>query len=253
MILAELQNHGVEFLGGAETLSIEEGKSCRLSLTTTKGPVEADLVLMSVGIRPDTALASAMGLPLGKSGAIQVNFSQMTAREGVYAVGDCAESFHRVSGRWVNIPLGDIANKQGRVAGANIGGGALAFPGIVGAQSFKVFDLEVAATGLDEREAAAAGFHPESVLIWGNALAKSMPANRQLGLKLIADRPTGQLLGAQAVGNIGAVGRINTLSAALWAGMTLDDLGWLDLAYSPPVGPAWDPIHIAAQALRRKL
>lgn len=164
-----------------------------------------------------------------------------------------AESFHRVSGRWVNIPLGDIANKQGRVAGANIGGGNAVFPGIVGSQSFKVFDLEVAATGLEESEAAEIGFHPASALIWGNAIAKYMPDNSRLGLKLVADRATGRLLGAQAVGIRGAVGRINILAGALWAGMTLDDVGWLDLAYAPPFSGGWDPIHIAAQLLRRQI
>jgi NADPH-dependent 2,4-dienoyl-CoA reductase/sulfur reductase-like enzyme len=168
-------------------------------------------------------------------------------------VGDCCESFHRVSGRWVNIPLGDIANKQGRVAGRNIGGGSMIFPGIVGAQSFKVFDLEVAATGLDEREAALSGFHPVSTLLWGNAIAGSMPGNTKLGLKLVADRATGKLLGAQAVGKAGAVSRINTISAALWAGLTLDDAGWLDLAYAPPFSGSWDLIHVAAQALRREI
>jgi NADPH-dependent 2,4-dienoyl-CoA reductase/sulfur reductase-like enzyme len=253
VILEELRRHQVDFVAGIEAKAIGEGKNCRLSLSTNRGDIEADLILMAVGIRPDVALARQLELPLGKTGAIRVNFSQMTPREGVYAVGDCAESFHRVSGRWVNIPLGDIANKQGRVAGANIGGGAMIFPGIVGAQSFKVFDLEVAATGLDEREAAEVGFHPLSTLIWGNSIAGAMPGNEKLGLKLTADKATGRLLGAQAVGRTGAVSRINTLSAALWAGMTLDDIGWLDLAYSPPVGPAWDPIHIAAQALRRKL
>ena len=98
--------------------AVEAGKTHRLRLVTNRGEEEADMILMAVGIRPDTELARQMGLPLGKSGAIRVDFSQRTPQEGVYAVGDCAESFHRVSGRWVNIPLGDIANKQGRVAGA---------------------------------------------------------------------------------------------------------------------------------------
>jgi len=252
-ILAELERHQVRFVSEVETQAIEKGKEYRLRLITSRGEEEADMVLMAVGIRPDTGLAGKMGLPLGKTGAIQVNFSQQAGREGVYAVGDCAESFHRVSGRWVNIPLGDIANKQGRVAGVNIGGGNMVFPGIVGAQCFKVFDLEVAATGLDEREAAAAGFHPVSTLIQGSAIAGSMPGNKPLGLKLIADKATGRLLGAQAVGEIGAVSRINTLSAALWAGFTVDDAGWMDLAYAPPVGGSWDPIHIAAQQLRRQI
>jgi NADPH-dependent 2,4-dienoyl-CoA reductase/sulfur reductase-like enzyme len=252
-VLEELRLHGVDFVTDTETKAVEAGKDHRLRLVTNHGGEEADMILMAVGVRPETTLAKQMGLPLGETGAIRVNFSQRTPREGVYAVGDCCESFHRVSGRWVNIPLGDIANKQGRVAGMNIGGGDMIFPGIVGAQSFKVFDLEVAATGLDEREAAQGGFHPVSTLVWGNAIAGSMPGNTKLGLKLIADRATGKLLGAQAVGKAGAVSRINTLSCALWAGLTLDDVGWLDLAYSPPVGPSWDPIHVAAQALKRQL
>ncbi|MBN2439316.1 MAG: FAD-dependent oxidoreductase [Deltaproteobacteria bacterium] len=253
VVLEELRRNQVEFITGVETKSVEAGKDRRLRLVTNHGEDEVDMILMAVGVRPDVALAKQIGLPLGKTGAIQVNFSQQTPRAGVYAVGDCAESFHRVSGRWVHIPLGDIANKQGRIAGRNIGGRTMLFPGIVGAQSFKVFDLEVAATGLDEREAALSGFHPVSTLVWGNAIAGSMPGNTELGLKLIADQATGKLLGAQAVGKAGAVSRINTLSAALWAGLTLDDVGWLDLAYAPPFSGAWDPIHIAAQILRRKV
>jgi NADPH-dependent 2,4-dienoyl-CoA reductase/sulfur reductase-like enzyme len=253
VVLDELKRHGVGFVTGTEMKAVEAGKEHRLRLVTNHGEDEADMILLAVGVRPEVALARQMGLPLGKTGAIRVNFSQRTSREGVYAVGDCAESFHRVSGRWVNLPLGDIANKQGRVAGRNIGGGNMVFPGIVGAQSFKVFDLEAAATGLNEQEAAEAGFHPASTLIWGHAIAGSMPGNKKLGLKLVADRATGKLLGAQAVGEVGAVSRINTLSAALWAGLTLDDAGWLDLAYSPPVSGAWDPIHIAAQTLRRQI
>jgi NADPH-dependent 2,4-dienoyl-CoA reductase/sulfur reductase-like enzyme len=252
-VLDELRRHGVDFVTETEMRAVEEGKNHRLRLVTNHGGAEADMILMAVGIRPDVSLAKQMGLPLGETGAIRVNFSQRTPRDGVYAVGDCCESFHRVSRRWVNIPLGDIANKQGRVAGRNIGGGSMIFPGIVGAQSFKVFDLEVAATGLDEREAALSGFPPVSTLVWGNAIAGSMPGNKKLGLKLIADRATGKLLGAQAVGKAGAVSRINTLSAALWAGLTLDDVGWLDLAYAPPFSGSWDLIHVVAQALRRQI
>ena len=252
-VLAELERHQVGFVPNVDAQAVEVGKQYRLRLVTNHGEGEADMILMAVGIRPDTELAQRMGLPLGKNGAIRVNFSQQTPQEGVYAVGDCAESFHRVSRNWVNIPLGDIANKQGRVAGRNIGGGSAIFPGIVGSQCFKVFDLEVAATGLTEREAAESGFHPVSTLIWGNSIAGSMPENKKLGLKLVADRATGRLLGAQAVGEVGAVSRVNTLACALWSELTLDDVGWLDLAYSPPVAGAWDPIHIAAQALRRQI
>jgi len=158
-----------------------------------------------------------------------------------------------VSKRWVHIPLGDIANKQGRVAGRNIGGSPMLFPGIVAAQSFRLFDLEMAATGIDEREAAQAGFHPVSTVIWGNALAGPMPGNSSVGIKLIADQSTGKLLGAQAIGGAGAVSRINTLSCALWAGLGLDEVAYLDLSYAPPFSPSWDPIHVAAQDLLKKI
>ena len=126
------------------------------------------------------------------------------------------------------------------------------FDGIVGAQSFRLFTLECAATGLSEKEALAAGFSPVSNITWGSAMAPSL-GMRKLGLKLTADRSTGRLLGAQAVGIAGAVGRINALSVALWSGLDLDQIGYLDLAYSPPFSPAWDIIHNAAQALARSL
>jgi len=252
-ILDEITRHEVHFVPQTQLQAIEEGKEHRLRLITHGGEEEADVILIATGVKPNVKLASQINVPLGKTGAIGVNFSQQTALEGIYAVGDCCESFNRISGRWVNLPLGDIANKQGRVAGHNIGGGSLIFPGIVGAQSFKVFDLEAASTGIDEKEAIRAGFHPVSVKVSGNAIAASMPGNRKLSLKLIADQTTGRLLGAQGVGERGVVSRINILSAALWGNMTLNDLGYLDLAYAPPFSGAWDPIHTAAQTLRRKL
>ena len=252
VMLEELQAHGVEFVANATAQSIEKGKDAPLRVTTDKGEYEGDLVLVAIGVRPDARLAKSAGLKIGQSGAIGVNFAQQTSIENIYAVGDCCETFHKVSRRWVNIPLGDIANKQGRVAGRNIGGKPLAFDGIVGAQSFRLFNLECAATGLSEQEAIAAGYSPASNITWGSAVAPSLGV-RKIGLKLIADRSSGKLLGAQAVGFAGAVGRINVLSVALWTGLDLDQIGYIDLAYAPPFSPAWDIIHTAAQALRRTL
>jgi NADPH-dependent 2,4-dienoyl-CoA reductase/sulfur reductase-like enzyme len=190
---------------------------------------------------------------MGESGAIKVDFSQRTSMENVYAVGDCCEVFHRVIGKWVYFPLGDVANKQGRTAGQNIGGAPSEFPGVVGAQSFKLFKLEVAATGLTEEEATKYGFQPVSTIIAGLPVGRPMAKGEKLGVKLVADKPTGKLLGAQAIGEKGAVARINSLSVALWSGLTLEQIGYLDLAYAPPFGGAWDAIHIAAQTLMRKL
>ena len=254
MILEELNENRVCFIPHRTPVAIEKGGTeSSLRLITNDGEIEADLILCALGVKPNTKLAEEIGLQLGKTGAVKVNFSQLTSREEVYAVGDCCEVFHRVSGDWVYMPLGDVANKQGRVAGHNIGNYPMTFPGIVGAQSFKIFGLEVAATGIDERGAARSGYHPVSTIISGTPIAKSMSKGQKLGLKLIADKYSGKLLGAQAVGQGGAVSRINTLSACLWSGMNLDEIGYIDLAYSPPFGGAWDPIQIAAQSLRRKL
>ena len=251
-MLEELEAHGVQFVANATASAIEMGNGAALRVKTDQGDYEGDLVLLAIGVRPDAGLAKSTGLKIGQTGAIAVNFAQQTSIENIYAAGDCCESFHRVSRRWVNIPLGDIANKQGRVAGLNIGGKPLTFDGIVGAQSFRLFTLECAATGLSEQEAVAAGFTPVSNITWGNAMVPALGI-RKIGLKLIAERSSGKLLGAQAVGVAGAVGRINALSVALWSELDLDQIGYLDLAYAPPFSPAWDIIHNAAQSLARSL
>jgi NADPH-dependent 2,4-dienoyl-CoA reductase/sulfur reductase-like enzyme len=252
-MVEELDRNQVAFLPGTKPLAIEKGKDFALKLITDKGDLDADLILMGLGTKRNTRLAESIGVKMGESGAIGVDFFQRTSREEVYAVGDCCEVFHRVSGKWVYYPLGDIANKQGRTAGINIGGGTAKFAGIVGAQSFKLFNLEVAATGLTEEEAEKYGFQPVSAVLWGLPVGRPMSRGEKLGLKLVADKPTGKLLGAQAVGEKGAVSRINSLSIALWSGLTLEEVGYLDLAYAPTFGGAWDAIHIAAQGLMRKL
>lgn len=253
MILDELHSNGVEFLPETRPLAIEPGSACRLRVRTSGGDLDADIVLMAIGTRRNTALAESIGLKMGETGAIKVNFSQKTSSENVYAVGDCCEVFNRVSRSWSYVPLGDTANKQGRIAGQNIGGYPGIFPGVVGAQSFKLFGLEVAATGLTDAEALKSGFAPVSLTIMGLPFARSLSQGEQLGIGLTADKATGRLLGAQCVGVRGAVSRINALSVALWNDMRLEEIGYLDFGYSPFYGGAWDPIHIAAQHLARKL
>jgi NADPH-dependent 2,4-dienoyl-CoA reductase/sulfur reductase-like enzyme len=253
MLVEELGKNQVEFLPETKPLAIEKGKNSRLKLATSNGDLDADLVLMGVGTRYNTALAQSMGIEMGQSGAIKVDFHQKTSRDNVWAVGDCCEAFHRVAGKWVYFPLGDVANKQGRVAGQNIGGASVKFPGIVGAQAFKAFKLEVAATGLTEEEAVKYGFEPASSLIWGLPIGRPMAQGEKLGIKLVGDKKTGKLLGGQCIGEKGAVQRVSALSIALWSGLTVDELGYVDLPYAPPFGGAWDAIHITAQDLARKL
>jgi len=251
-ILEELEKNGVLFQGGTTPLSIERNGE-GLVVKTNSGDLGADLVLMAVGVRSNTELAAAAGVEMGESGAIKVDFRQQTSVPGIYAVGDCCEVFHKVARRWVYIPLGDIANKQGRVAGQNIWGRPAEFPGVVGAQSFKVFDLEVAAAGLNENEAVKYGFAPASAFIQGLPVGRPIARGERLLVKLTADKTTGRLIGAQCLGAKGAVQRIFALSAALWNGMTVDEVGYLDLPYAPPFGGAWDAIHVAAQELARSL
>lgn len=252
LILEELGKNQVTFLPKTKPLAIEKGKNFALQLVTDQGILEADLILIGVGTKRNTRLAESIGLQMGEY-AIKVNFSQRTSREEVYAVGDCCEVFHRVIGKWTYVPLGDVANKQGRTAGINIGGVPAKFPGVVGAQSFKVFNLEAAATGLTEEEAIKYGFQPISTTIQGLPVGRPMARGEKLGLKLVADKATGKLLGAQSVAEKGAVTRINSLSIALWSGLTLEEIGYLDIAYAPPFGGAWDAIHVAAQMLMRKM
>jgi NADPH-dependent 2,4-dienoyl-CoA reductase/sulfur reductase-like enzyme len=251
-MLAELTANGVEFVPRAETSTVEKGNDSPLKAITNQGTWNADMIIVATGVKPNVELAQSINLKIGSSGAIAVNHFQQTSKENVYAAGDCCESYHRVTGRWVNIPLGDIANKQGRVVGRNVGGRPLTFDGIVGAQSFRLFNLECAATGISEKEAAENGYNPVSVLAWGSAVAKAM-GQKKIGLKMIADKSSGKFLGAQAVGEAGVIGRINALSVALWTGLNIDEIGYLDLAYSPPYGGAWDIIHNTAQALRRSI
>ena len=257
VILDELNNNQVTFVPHTKPVAIEKGTNSLLRLVTDNGEMDADIILMALGVRPNTRLAEEIGLQIGETGAIHVDSSQRTSREEIWSVGDCCEVYHRVSGKWVYMPLGDVANRQGRVAGQNISGRTVVFPGVVGAQSFKMFNLEVATTGLDEKAATQSGFEPVANIIWGNpiaaSLAKSLPEPRKLGIKLIGDRSTGKLLGAQAVGTENVVSRINVLSVALWSELTLDDIGYIDLAYSPYFSGAWDPVQTAAQILRRKL
>ena len=249
IILAELETNGVTFMANTILEGFEAGPSDQTIVKTSNGALEADVVLIGIGVIPEVSLASEAGINLGPTGAIEVNQNLQTNIPFVYAAGDCCECFHRISRKPVYAPLGDIANKQGRIAGANIGGQNISFPGIVGSICFKVFDLEVASTGLTEEEAREVGLKATSVTIQGVSKGHSFPGSGELHLRLVADTENGRLLGAQSVGSDGVVSRINALATGLTAGLTLEEFAYLDLAYAPPFSGAWDPIHIAAQKL----
>ena len=248
-ILVELETNGATFMGETNLEGFEPGPRGGIIVHTSNGTLETDLVLIGIGVVPETTLASEAGVDLGPTGAIAVNEHMQTNFPFVYSAGDCCECFHLISRMPVHAPLGDIANKQGRIAGANIGGQNLSFPGIVGSICFKVFDLEVASTGLTEEEALEVGLKAASVTIQGVSRAHSYPGSRELQIRLVADTETGRFLGAQSVGSDGVVSRINSLAVALTGGLSLEELAYVDLAYAPPFSGVWDPIHIAAQKL----
>jgi NADPH-dependent 2,4-dienoyl-CoA reductase/sulfur reductase-like enzyme len=217
------------------------------AVVTDQASVPADLVILGLGVEPNTTLAQHAGIQLGHAGGIAVDQRLQTTTPGVWAAGDCVEKFHRVSRRPVTIALGTHANKEGRTAGINIGGGYATFPGVVGTAVTKICDVEVARTGLAEAEAEAAGFEPLSVAIDSTTRAGYYPGAKPIRVKLIAERGAGRLLGAQIVGEEGAAKRIDVLAMALWHHTTVEELLNTDLGYAPPFSPLWDPVLIAAR------
>ncbi len=211
----------------------------------------ADIVILGMGSLPNSDLAAQSGIALGSTGAVAVDDHQRTSIEGVYAAGDCAEATHRVSGKPANFHLGTVANKQGRIAGTNIGGGDVAFPGVLGTAITKVHDFEISRTGLTKAEATGAGFDAVAAMLRSSTGAHYWPGSRPMRVRTIAERGSGRLLGAQIVGGPGAGKRIDTFATALWTEMTADELEYVDLSYAPPFSGVWEPANIAARKVGR--
>ena len=227
---------------GFESVNGEVG-----AVVTEQATLPADIVVLGLGVRPNVELARAAGIPIGRSGGVVVDRRMRTPREGVWAAGDCAEKWHRIARRPAVIPLGTHANKEGRVLGINIGGGYATFPGVIGTAVSRVCDIEVGRTGLLEREARAAGFEPLTVVVDSRTRAGYFPESQPIKTKMIVEKRTGRLLGAQIIGKEGAAKRIDVLATALWNNMTVDDVLNMDLSYAPPFSPVWDPVLIAAR------
>jgi NADPH-dependent 2,4-dienoyl-CoA reductase/sulfur reductase-like enzyme len=253
-ILRELQENGVHFIPYQEPAAFRLNSNGEVtSLETNQTHFPADLVLMAVGVIPNVEIAKEAGAELGKTGAIRTNTAQRTNVADIYTVGDCCEVFNLVSQDWVYTPLGDIANKQGRVAGENAAGGKATFSGVVGSAAFKVFELEVAFTGLGTEAARKYGFDVGSQIIEAESKVGYMPGSKRMLIKLIFDRKSGRLLGAQMAGKEGVARRINALAVALHQKMAVDEISRLDFAYAPPFSAPMDPILIAAEQASRKV
>jgi CoA-dependent NAD(P)H sulfur oxidoreductase len=240
-----LAAHGVRIVHNCAATSITASGESGLHVHHSGGSETADVVLLATGIAPHTRLAESAGLQMGVTDAIAVDERMQTSVNSIYAAGDCAETRHLVTGRPVYFPLGTTANKQGRVAGENAAGGNARFEGIVGTLATKVFELEVARTGLSTAEAAAAGYRVDSVTIRTLSRAKYL-GGRPLIATLIWDRISERLLGFQVVSEEGAAKRVDSAAVALHGRMRVPDMVHLDLAYAPPFAGVWEALLIAA-------
>ena len=233
-----LERHRVELRTGVKVCSAAD--------------LQADLVVLGIGLKPNIDLAREAGVEIGRTGAIRTDDRMETSIGGIYAAGDCAETTQLVSGKPAWIPLGTTANKMGRVAGANIAGRRERFPGVVGTSILSVFGLGIAMTGLSAAQARRDGFQPVTARIEARSKPKYF-GGKPTTVELVADRPTARLLGATILGEQGVAGRVNVVAAALQARMTVEEFEGLDLAYAPPFAPTWDPLLICAQQLLKEL
>jgi NADPH-dependent 2,4-dienoyl-CoA reductase/sulfur reductase-like enzyme len=253
---AALVDAGVELVLGAEVTGLDLDGDRVTGVHWDGGSREADLVVVAIGVRPATDFLKSSGLELTEDGALRPDPHGRVA-EHVWAAGDCCEVRRRIDDQWVFRPLGTYATKHGRALGDSLAGGTLAFDGMVDTAitrfSFGEVHLEIARTGLSRTDAAAAGHDPVALVTEGTTASGYMPEAEPIALWVMADRTTRRLLGVQVVGGHGAGKRIDAAAAVLWAGGTVDDLAWMDLAYAPPFATAWEVLQVAARRVAERL
>ncbi|MDJ0342999.1 FAD-dependent oxidoreductase [Streptomyces sp. H10-C2] len=255
LVREAMEGMGIEVVSGAEVRKVLTGDDGRVrAVATEHAEYPADVVVLGLGVQPNTALARDAGLALGAHGGL-ITDRAMRVRdaEGIWAGGDCVEVLNLVSGALQHIALGTHANKHGRIIGINIGGGYATFPGVVGTAVSKVCDVEIARTGLKESQARAAGLRYVTAVIESSARAGYYPGAARMTVKMLAELRTGRLLGLQIVGREGAAKRVDIGAVALTAGMTVDQMTALDLGYAPPFSPVWDPVLVAARKAAEKV
>ncbi|MEU9562044.1 FAD-dependent oxidoreductase [Streptomyces sp. NPDC048161] len=240
---------GITTVNRAEVTAIRTGSDGRVrAVATGDASYPADVVVLGIGVEPETTLARAVGLPLGPHGGLLTDLSmRVVGHDNIWAGGDCVEVLDLVAGRTRHIALGTHANKHGQIIGSNVGGGYGTFPGVVGTAVSKVCDLEIARTGLREKDAHAVGLRFVTATIESTGRAGYYPGARPMTVKMLAEYRTGRLLGVQIVGRDGAAKRVDIAAVALTAGMTVEQMTALDLGYAPPFSPVWDPVLVAAR------
>jgi len=252
LVEQHMESHGVKVLTGTKVESFEGNGQVQWAVTD-QGRLPADMVVLSIGVRPNIKLARDAGLEIGTTGAIKVDQQMRTSDPDIYAAGDCVECQDLLTGKSCYVPLGSTANKQGRVAANSLCGRTDTFPGVLGSTVCKVFDYSVSRTGLSETAAGKLGYEVVTTMAPGPDKAHFMPAAKPLLLKLVADKNSRRLLGAQATGPGVGDKRIDVAAMAITGGMTVDQLANADLSYAPPYAPAMDNIITAANVARNKL
>lgn len=254
IVLETLQTNGVKVhLGNGITEILTEDRIVRGVRASDGSEISSDIVLMSMGVVPNSELAKEAGLDIGIKGTIVVSEEMQTSDPSIWACGDCVQTKNRITGKPTYVPLGTTANKQGRIAGDNVAGGHEIFKGVLGSMVTKVFDLYISVTGLSLQQAKEEGFDAVSSVITKGDRASYYPGSRENHICLILDKKTGRLLGAQGIGSESIAGRINVFATAITAGMTVSEINELDLVYAPPVAPVYDPILIAASQAMKKV
>lgn len=240
---------GITTVNGASVTEILTGPDGRVSeVATEERTYPADVVVLGIGVEPEAELAREAGLVVGAHGGILTDLAmRAVGHENIWAGGDCVEVLDLVAGRSRHIALGTHANKHGQVIGSNVGGGYGTFPGVVGTAVSKVCDLEIARTGLREKDARAVGLRYVTATIESTQRAGYYPGAKPMTVKMIAELRTGRLLGVQIVGREGSAKRVDVAAVALTAGMTVEQMTALDLGYAPPFSPVWDPVLVAAR------
>ncbi len=248
LILEYMKEQQLEVFLEEKLLKIENKSDGSLkSVTTDKQSLSADIVILGMGVKPNSELAARAGIQLGARDAIQVNKRLETSAPHVWAAGDCAESYHLISQKQVHIALGTIANKHGLVAGINISGESAEFPGVLGTAITKFKEMEISRTGLSEKEAKALKMDYQAETITSVSPAGYYPGAAKITVKLVVDALSKRIVGGQIVGFKGSAKRIDTLATAIAAGFTAQQLVDLDLAYAPPFSTVWDPVQMAAR------
>lgn len=244
-----MEGMGITVLNGVTVERFDVRDGGRVSaVRTDQDTIGADIVVLGLGVRPNVDLARAAGLTVGDSGGLVTDVQlRCLGHDNVWAGGDCVEVHHRLSRHGVAIALGTHANKHGRIIGTNLAGGYGAYPGVIGTAISKVCSLEIGRTGLGEAEAIAAGYGYVTTTIESTNVAGYFPGAETMTVKVLAEKRSGKLLGAQIVGRADSAKRIDVFATAIWNDMDVEEMTFMDLSYAPPFSPVWDAVLVAAR------